>query len=493
MLGRAQKFIQGGGEFAQRRGNLGSLFAQDNIRVTRDLTVNLGVRWDPYLPYGDELGRTDCYRPGLKSSRYPNSPTGYIFEGDAGCPTGGTNASWAQFAPRVGFAYALGGNGKTTVRGGFGIFYQPPFVESFNNMVDSAPFSPQIQVYGVPFENPYQGTANPFPAQYAPKLPSQDVAFQRPVVAVSFSPDWKPAQVMSWNLTVEHQFASNWLARAGYVGSKSTHLAYNTDLNAPVLTSSTTSARPNTDFNKVTQDTSGANAQYQALQLSVDKRFAQRFTLGANFTYSKSLDWVSYTTDLDGISVINPFNAKAYRAVSDYNLPWRFVLNGIWQLPTPGGPKPLKATLGGWQLSGIWNWQAGFPFNVTSGEDNSLTTIGNDLADVVAKPTYTSGSRGDRVASWFTKSSFKTNKIGTFGNFGRNVMVGPRFNNVNLGASKQIPISEAIKLQLRGEFFNLFNHTNLGNPGSAVTSGGFTRITSAGDPRILQLALKLAF
>lgn len=493
MLGMTERFIQGGGEFAGRRGNLGSLFVQDNIRVSRSLSVNVGMRWDPYLPYGDTLGRTDCYRAGLKSQRYPNSPTGYIFEGDQGCPSGGTQASWAQLAPRIGFAYAMGRGNRTTLRGGFGAFYQPPFVESFNNMVDSAPFSPQVFLYGVPVANPYQSTFNPFPAQYAPKPPAKDVAFQTPVVAVSFSPDWKPARVLSWNLTLERQFAQNWLARLGYVGSKSTHLAFNTDLNAPVLTSPTTAARPNSNFEKITQDTSGGNANYNAMQLGLDKRFAQRFTLGANFTWSRSLDWVSSSTDLDGINVINPFNIASTRGPSDYNVPWRFVINYVWQLPSPSKQKLVNGVLGGWQVSGIWNWQAGFPLSIQSGEDNSLTTIGNDLADVVSTPTYTSGDRGARVAKYFSTESFRTNAIGTFGTVGRNTMVGPRQNTFDLGAQKRFRLTESANLQFRGEFFNLFNHVNLGNPGTTVTSASFGRITSAGAPRILQLALKVSF
>src|SRR5262249_13314092 len=157
LVGTIERFIQGGGEYAARRGNLGSLFVQDNVRLNRQLTVNLGIRWDPFLPYTDELGRTECFLAGLHSQRFPKAPTGYLFAGDPGCPEGGSKNTWSNVSPRIGFAYSMGTRNKTTLRGGFGIFYQPPFVESYNNMVDSAPFSPQIFRYGVPFANPYQG------------------------------------------------------------------------------------------------------------------------------------------------------------------------------------------------------------------------------------------------------------------------------------------------------------------------------------------------
>src|SRR5262249_3825383 len=157
MLGAVERFIQGGGEYAARRGYLGSLFVQDNIRLSRQLTVNLGLRWDPFVPYSDELGRTECYIPGQQSTRFPRAPRGYLFASDPGCLDGGSQSSWLNLSPRVGFAYSFGERVRTTLRGGAGLFYQPPFVEAFNNMVDSAPFSPQFFLFGVPFANPYAG------------------------------------------------------------------------------------------------------------------------------------------------------------------------------------------------------------------------------------------------------------------------------------------------------------------------------------------------
>ena len=142
---------------------------QDNIRVSRSLTVNLGLRWDPFVPYSDDLGRTECFVPGLTVAALPQRARRVPVRGRPGLPgrTAASLTGW-QFGPRVGFAYNVGGDGHTTVRGGFGIFYQPPFVEAYNNMVDSAPFSPQVQRFGVNFANPYAGIANPFPAQFAP-------------------------------------------------------------------------------------------------------------------------------------------------------------------------------------------------------------------------------------------------------------------------------------------------------------------------------------
>jgi hypothetical protein len=500
VLGYARRFIQGGGEYAQRRANLGGLFFQDNYRVNRELVLNLGLRWDPFVPYSDELGRTECFRPGLQSRKFPNSPTGYLFEGDPGCPSGGFKSSWYLFGPRVGFAYNVGGNGKTTIRGGWGIFYQPPFVEAFNNMVDSPPWSPQVQIIPTPFMNPYNGAPNPFPAQFAPFIPPSTVTFPNPLpLAVSYQPNWQPANVMNWNLTIEHQVATDVLVRAGYVASKGAHLSYNTDVNAPLPSPTATAdneqaRRPFQQFEQITQDASNANSSYNSLQLELDKRFSHGVTLSANYTWGRSIDEVSYQTDLCGINIINPYDRRAFRGVSDFNVPHRFVLNYLWQLPSPKEGLE-RALLGGWETSAILNWQSGFPINIKSGGDYSfsLPEVGNDQAQVVATPHYTQGSTNDKLMQWFTTSAFTTPPDNTFGNAGRNILIGPGTFNIDFSAHKVFSFGERYKLQYRAEFFNFLNHPQFNSPDTTVTDPNFGQITTARDPRIIQMALKFIF
>lgn len=380
------------------------------------------------------------------------------------------------------------------------MFYQPPFVEAFNNMVDSAPFSPQFSFIGVPLMNPFKNSANPFPKQFAPQLPASNVAFTLPLsLAVSYQPTWKPSQAMNWNFTVEHQIASDLSVKAAYVASKGTHLSYNTDVNAPLPSPTATAddedaRRPYQQFQQVTQDQSNANSSYHSLQLSVEKRFSHGFTVGANYTWSKTIDPVSYQIDLCSINIINPYDINAYRAVSDFNVPQRFVLNYLWELPSPQHGL-AKALMGGWETSAIWSVQSGFPLNVTSGGDYSfsLPEVGNDQAQVVSAPQYTSGSRATRIAEWFTTNSFTTPADNTFGNAGRNILTGPGTFNVDFSAHKVFFLTEKIRTQFRFEFFNVFNHTLLNNPDTTVPDSNFGRITSARDPRIAQIALKLVF
>jgi Carboxypeptidase regulatory-like domain len=498
MLGAVERFIQGGGEFIDRNGNNLGIFAQDNIRISRSLTVNLGLRWDPYIPYKSDLGHTECYRPGLQSTRFPNAPLGYLFAGDSGCPEGGTESTWALLSPRFGFAYNFGGSDRTVLRGGAGLFSQPPFLGAFNNFVDSAPWSPQFIFFGVPFDNPYQGTTNPFPDQFAPFTPPTDVSFQLPMVAVSYASGWKPMRLFSWNLTLQRQLRPTLIVSASYVGSKGTHTAFNVDQNAAPYGPGATpdniqERRPNQDYQTINESISGGNSFYSALQLSVDKRLSYGLSLTANYTYGHCLDLQSYQSDLDGFNTINPFNVGAYRGSCDYNMPQRWTLNYVWLLPSPKENKFLQHLLGNWESSGIWTRQSGYPLTIYSGEDNALSGVGNDTADIVSRPGYTSGSRGERIAEWFTTNSFVPNAIGTFGNSGRNILRGPAHCLVDWSIMRNFPITERWKLQFRAEFFNFFNHPQLGDPGNSVTSSDFGRITSAGDPRIVQMALKLYF
>lgn len=495
MLGSANLFEQGGGEFGNRHYYSRTLFIQDNFRVSPSLMLNLGLRWDPFTPPIEEFRKAACYIPGAKSQRYPNSPVGYIFAGDPGCPEAGSVDRWGQFAPRVGFAYNQNGRSKMTVRGGIGLSFQPPFLESYNQISATAPFSPQMllnrSTYGsVQMADPYgsAGVANPFPGAFGPANPGPEATFATPLQAKAYDTNWRPAQVWNWNLTVERQIASDMLARVGYVGSSGSQLSFNAEMNAAVR-----NVRVNRDFNSVVMNKAGSNSSYNALQISFEKRFKRGFSAGAHYTWSKSLDWNSFLSDLDSVHTINPFQYNAYRAVSDYNLPHRAVVNYVWELPSPeSGWK--KHLLGGWQTSGIWTWESGFPLSVLSGRDNSQSLIGQDMADVISTPQYTSGSRGDRIAKWFTTESFAQNAQGTFGTSGRNILQGPGTFNVDMSLVKSLYKSERWKAQYRAEFFNTFNHTLLSNPNTNMAAGvNFGRIQSARDPRIMQMALRFTF
>lgn len=200
------------------RGREFNLFAEDNIRVTDKLTLNLGVRWDPFLPYYDDLNQVTGLQLGYQSQRFPLAPPGLIFPGDPGFPRGGMNTNWNNVAPRIGFAWTPRGSAHpTTVREGYGIFYVLPFPRLYNNFVENAPFSPSVTLTGVDLADPYgsAGVKNPFPP-YAPLPLGKDSTFVKPTAVAFFQKDWRVGYSQAWNVTVEQQLAANYLLRVAY-------------------------------------------------------------------------------------------------------------------------------------------------------------------------------------------------------------------------------------------------------------------------------------
>ena len=147
ILGRFSNFEQGIGEYKNTRMHFLATFIQDTFRVNRQLTLNFGLRWDPFFPYTDETNRLGCYRPGERSTVYTNAPVGVVYPGDAACPKGGYDPSWTDFGPRVGVAYDPFGDGKSSVRAGYGIFYDRPNTISTNSPANQAPFGTLVIVH----------------------------------------------------------------------------------------------------------------------------------------------------------------------------------------------------------------------------------------------------------------------------------------------------------------------------------------------------------
>jgi hypothetical protein len=511
MLGDASNFLQGGGEFKDMHGVVYALYAQDNWRVNPKLTLNLGLRWDPYWPYTEEKGRVVCYHPGAKSQRFPNAPVGMIFGGsnhDPGCPASfGSYSNLGNFAPRVGFAYKL--DSKTVVRGGGGFYYTPPSTVSSNGFVDTAPFGPRFSFTGdISFVDPFgsQGIPNPFPAQYGPSHPGSDATFTLPVsIYGTFFLNWKVAQIASWNLTVERELGKNWLVSMAYVGNKGTHLSTAVDGGAneanPAIYIPGQSTEANTqqrridpNFGNVGLYGSLYNSNYNALQLNLEKRFSHGFSVLGNYAWSKMIDNFGYYGGFN----TNPFNPNFDRSLSNDDVPHVIHFSGIWQVPNPKMTGLAGGFLKGWELTSIVTWRSGFPFPILSGIDNSFSGVGVDRADFIGTSLSQARldpgrSHGQLVQEYFNPAVFVPNAVGTFGNSGRNILRDPGFFTTDFGVVKDTRITERARIQFRAEFFNLFNNVNFGRPDNSIADSTVAQITSAHDPRIVQFALKLLF
>jgi hypothetical protein len=309
-----------------------------------------------------------------------------------------------------------------------------------------------------------------------------------------------------WNMALEHEFRGGWFVRAAYVGSSTSHLNESLDLNPAVYIPGSTLG---TDQRRIFQGYSDlylqamdVNANYNSLQMTVDKRFSKNLTLSVNYTYSKNLDDEpagadGVTLGADNASTV-PWN-QPYRHQMDYG-PYtfdhthRFVTSYVYNLPKlPNANAGVRAFLGNWQWTGIFTAQSGAPLTITAGSDFSKTGLGVDRA-VQVGPAYGSGAcKTAPCVDYLIPGSFTNPATGTYGSTGKGMLRGPNLITWDMGIFKGIPISERVKLQFRAEFFNIFNRVNLGNPGTSKASGSFGTILSASDPRIGQLALKLIF
>ena len=514
ILGQGANFTQSGGIFYNYGGLEGSLFVQDNWRVTPKLVINAGLRWEPYFPYTDTLNRIPCYRPGLKSQRYPNAPTGLIYAGDPGCPAGGTNGVTANLAPRVGFAYRL--RPSTVIRGGAGLYYTLPNTDQINGFTSVAPFAPVFSLTDTSFVDPYGflGMANPFPAAFGGKtVPGSNAAFTLPVsINGTFPSRYYLPTLGTWSLRVEQQLGANWLLSLGYFGNGGYHLSSNAIGRRQVDPSvyiPGQSTQANTQARRIDRNFSGVslyptdlNSRYESFQVNIEKRFSKGFSLLANYTWSKAQD--------DAGPVVNPFDIRHFGwGNSTTDLPNVFHLSAVWRLPHANAKGWMSQVVNGWELAGIHSWQNGFRFTVYSGVNNSFTGVGNDRADFtglnISQAILGDRSHGQMRERYFNTSLFTANAIGTFGNAPRNLLANPGLFNVDMAAIKSFPVSERMRFQFRAEFFNLFNNVNFSVPGlgsaspnesaagNIVGTGSFGKLTFAADPRILQFGLKFLF
>ena len=499
MFGRASSFTQGGGEFKDLKGVRWSFFVQDNWRVSRRLALNLGVRWDPYWPPYDRQGRVVCFQPlsGQQSQRYPNAPAGMLYGGDPGCPTAGHDANIWNIAPRLGLAYRLTDDGKTSIRAGAGVYYTPIQTSNFNPYTNVAPFAGTFTLQDVAFEDPYgsAGMANPFPQNFGPKVPGAEFQFApNNNIRAYFTRDYRIPQLITWSLRLERQFGNDWVASVAYLGNKGTFQQITLDENPAIYgpgatVGNTQNRRVYPNFGRVSRTEAGGNSNFNSLQVNVEKRFAKGYSVLTNYAWSRTID---------DVNSINPFNRSAYRGLAGEDIEHNFKFSNIWDIPrlnvTSGFARRL---LHGWQINTILIYQSGFPFSVNSGRDNSFSGVGGDLADFLGgNPALSGGrSRNEQLLQWFDTSLFTANALGTFGNSGRNIIRGPNFFNTDAGLLKDTAITERVNVQFRAEFFNVFNNPNFRLPNSNASSAQFGRITAVVDDnqRILQLALKLSF
>jgi hypothetical protein len=521
LLGGFSFFTQNSGEFESRRGTQTGYFFGDTWRVKPGLTLNFGIRYEPYQLFGDLLDRNQTFdmaanQAGIRSKIFKNALPGLFYHGDAKPPGYGggdtfgsvvTDPDYNNFAPRIGFAWDPFRNGKMSIRGGYAIFFDGPALNSQNDANNVTPFSYSVEFTDGSFANPFQGreALNIFPASAA----NHDVPFPTPLYTIVLDKKFITPTTQNWSLTVEREVLPNTLVRVGYVGTLSTHLKSEYDQNAPIYNPALTLAqnranidgrRPVKDFQTISRWMHGLNSNYHSLQLSADKRYSKGFTVSASYTWSKNLDYASRNGFGGSRGITNPFNFFFTRGNSDLTRTHRFVNSFVWDLPKLQNASPaVNAVLGNWRLSSIISLQSGRPFFIGA-SNNPVASAGSARADLIGSgyPVLDTGrSKGEKLAKYFDTTRFANPAPNTYGTLGRNSMFGPGFANVDTSISKgwRLPfLGEVGIIEYRFEAFNLFNATHLSNPITGLTNPNFGKITGTdGDPRILQMALKVAW
>ena len=512
LTGRLQNMNQAGGEIGQAIGIQWGFYASDGYKVKPNFTVTVGLRWEPWWPPTVVGGRLTDFRPGQQSTRFPNAPLGEVFPGDKGIGPGGYPNKIANFLPRLGLAWQPKVLPNTSLRGAFGVFMQRQDYSGFAHTWDGSPFSPDYIPTGGPghgqfldLSNPYAGFTptggiSPYPTlfNWAPAVPPKDVAFLPPFsLQDSFSPTFQMGKIFAWNLSVEHGFTPNMLFRVAYVGSEAEHLQNPTDLNPGYYSAGGARLRlPN--FAEILSNEANSTASYNGLQLTFEKRFSHGLQLTSNFTWSKNIDSNSWNSTAWVGSVGNPFDLSWNRGLSDMNIPYIFSNQGVYRLPSLSQyGKFVSAVLGAWEVSGLYQLQAGPDFSIVGGlgNNNSEALVYGDRADVTGQPyNVHQGSKSHWLQQYFNPAAFRVNAPGTFGDSPRNVFRAPRLNNVDMAIVKNFPFKERYSVQFRWELFNAFNYVQFGAPVTDPSNPSFGQIVSQTNAnRVMQAALKLYF
>jgi hypothetical protein len=528
-------------------------YVQDNWRVNRKLTLNLGLRWDGVPHTYEANNRMGNFYPGLYNSANaatfntfgsicgsanpitdpgcsaaspglgtsPNSilagvplyVNGIGIPGQGGIPKGLVDNHWAAFGPRLGFAYDVSGAGKTVVRGGFGMMYERIQGNDMYDAGPNIPFSLNVSTPGpVEMDNPSlslaTGTAASFPINPA-SLTGLDRANYR--LPLSYQ----------WSLGVQRSLGAKTVLSVAYVGNTNRFQSYRTETNLPdqaalpcIITPGITpgcNSSYNTaaglaypGFHSINMSTDQANSHYNGLQVDLNSQVSRDLSLRAFYTYSRSIDSAADSRGPGGADLSqtsNPYLGWRYDiGPSGFDRTHNAAVNFIYDIPVfrNNSSRFVKTVAGGWSVSGIVTIESGVPIDIGTGGPQGSNGLPNakNRPDLVGPISYTNTVLpGDHHIQYFNPSAFALPTLGTFGDLGHYAVRGPGRDNWNLSLFKSFVFSETrgSRLEFRVETFNVWNHTQFNGVSNNVANGDFGQFTSAFDPRIMQFGLKLYF
>jgi hypothetical protein len=543
MLGRPFTFIQSAPNTLDNHQYHFGIYGQDTWRMTPTMTLNYGVRWEPWFPQQHDNGAVynfspERFRAGQRSTVFPQAPPGFTYPGDAGFPNGkaGMETVWSNIAPRVGFAWDLRGDGRESIRAGYGMSSEFVNGQFFINAANAPPWGSEVRLTRPaigPFNDPFvgSGVTNPFPITF-----DANAAFSPNGPFISFPSDLETTRVHSYNVAYQRQIGDNMAVSASYIGNYTTNLWDVVTGNpgivpgggsptAPCTINTVTGPRVVTPCNSANVDarreitqlnpevgrfisfldyfTDTGTQKYNGMLLQVQRRAANGMNVSANYTLSKCEGHPSggggtanvasgYMTP---VSIINPpsEDEKLRRLDLDYG-PCEadrrhiFGLNGVITVPEFEG-RAMRMVLSNWRLAGSFRASSGSRLTVTTGIDRALTgNQGQQRANQVSDNVY-----GGTLDNYLNAAAFAQPALGTYGTSTRNGYEGPGSRNVDLSLVRSFRFAESHRIEARIEAFNAFNWFRWGNPVTNLNNANFGRIQSAQDPRIMQFAVKYQF
>lgn len=525
LLGRPfLSFAQAGNSGGNDRLNYVGLYFADEFHATRRLTLTYGLREEFFSPPTNADGRASILDPSnatrfivrnergqaqglladpLVQNLQQNFRLEFMSSQQAGLAPSLIRPDWAGWAPRLGFAYDLSGRGKTSLRGGIGVFNSLGELDYAAETRLSAPITEFL--FGLDLCRFFGPGACGQP--WAPQQLSYDLAYQlgnSPPVAVSSPPFIRNGYVYEWSLSLEHELTPNTVVGMSYVGSAAHKLPRRALQNQglPNLPGLRHGQHPQPGSNQFVRATD-VNSNYNALILRLERRFSRGISFVAGYTFGKSIDTAS---GLNGTNQPQDnYNLRAERGLSDFDLRQRFVLSNTWELPFGADRRWLREgagakIIGQWQLASILTLQTGQPMTAILPTALSGTqSNGTDRPDLVANPNLSAGRRDP--SRWFNTHSFQPPQVffDSFGPFsipgseGRNVITGPEFRNWDLSLERHARLTERTNLVFRADFFNLTNHPNFDRPGLIFGTSNFGKISSAQNSRQIQFSLRLTW
>jgi hypothetical protein len=510
-------------------------YAQDTWRVSNRVTLNGGLRWEPF--FGAHIQNNaianfsiDRFRQGATSTVFRNAPPGFVYPGDADFPSGksGMNNKWTNVAPRVGMAWDVTGDGRMAVRSSYSLGYDFQGASYLFISATSPPFGGRLRVTALPggFDDPYLGFPGGPPHPY-PENPGPDTPFPAYGALASVDPDNNSTRIQSWNVIVERQLGGVWQVSASYLGSYTDRIWAQAQRNPGVFqgtgpctlagvfyptctttanlnqrrTLSLENAQASRLIGSIERHEAIGAQEYHALRLSTQRRAASGVSLSANYTRSYCVGNVTQTTFFTGgQSLQDPDNPDWDLGNCQFSR--RHISNATvtWETPQMVN-RGLNILASGWNVAGILGARSGVWLTVMTLRDIAATGILQQRVNQVLDDPY-----GDKTLNnYLNPAAFAYPAPGELGNHKRNSIEGPVYWSIDFALSRRIPLGATQNVELRVETFNLLNHFNWGNPGPPLGGGGnvntvnrdagnFGQITTqAGTPRIFQFGVKYAF